>query len=439
MFPKVCQAVLVLSLSVLLSQLLVSPDPVMLGAILAGTALVATLLWYEKLSLPVLLATFFGAGMGIPFRNIAEIVRWVVLGIAAAAGLLFWVTAKKQFRFGHIHLLAALSTAILVLSYNVSPNPRMTILKGGSVGLLFLYCSFGGLLFIRSRERSFFSGAKLACEAAVYAIAICYLILADPVFGNPNSLGAITAILIWPILFWDLLTTPKGPVWYRKLCALLLCAWLLYNSLARASFMAAAVASLFVLFAMRRKKLIIAFGVCSLLGAIAISTFRPGDWNTLIAGVMYKRMKDTEILESRRPRWQQAIEEIKQAPWFGSGFGAAKNISEMWSGGVATQGLNRERGSSYLTLVASVGFLGAVPAVLLLVLLLARIRAACKRVRLSGNSLDPSIPTAALVLAGLCHALFEDWLLAAGYYLTVVFWILAFFLVNREDAARHQE
>jgi len=438
LFLGVCQTVLVLLLSVLLSRLLVSPDPVMMGAALAGFALVATLLWYEKLSLPVMLATFFWAGMGIPFRNIAEIVRWIVLGVAAAAGLLVWVMARKPFRFGYLHLLAALCTTIFLLSYATSPNPTMTILKASSVGFLFLYGSFGGLLYIGSRERSFFVVAKLACETAVYAIAIFYIILADPVFGNPNSLGAIMAVVIWPFLFWDFLTIPKGPVWYRKLFAVILCAWILYNSLARAAFLAAAAATLFLLLAMRRKRMIFAFGVIALLGALVISTFRPADWNTLIAGVVYKRMTDTEVLESRRPRWQEASEEIQKAPWFGNGFGAAKDISETWAGGVATQGLNRERGSSYLTLVASVGFLGAVPAVLLLLLLLTKIWRTCKRVRLSGCALDPSIPTAALLLAGLCHVLFEDWLLATGYYLSVVFWILAFFLIDREDTARYQ-
>jgi len=32
--------------------------------------------------------------------------------------------------------------------------------------------------------------------------------------------------------------------------------------------------------------------------------------------------------------------------------------------------------------------------------------------------------------AGLVHAAFEDWLFAAGYYLCVFFWTLAFIMVD---------
>jgi hypothetical protein len=56
-------------------------------------------------------------------------------------------------------------------------------------------------------------------------------------------------------------------------------------------------------------------------------------------------------------------------------------------------------------------------------------------VRLTRNPLDASIPLAAVAAGGLCHAVFEDWLFAAGYYLAVIFWILAFVLANREGSA----
>jgi len=46
-----------------------------------------------------------------------------------------------------------------------------------------------------------------------------------------------------------------------------------------------------------------------------------------------------------------------------------------------------------------------------------------------------AVPTAAVavvgvVIAGLVNAGFEDWLFAMGYYLCVVFWGLAFVLVD---------
>jgi hypothetical protein len=426
---------LALSVSALLASALGNGDQRILGYTLAAAALICTLLWYEALSLPVLLACFFWTGLRLPFNSVAETVRWVVLGLAAIAGLLIWVRQRGEFRFAYVHLLAFLTTAVLFLSYEISPNPTLTLLKASSVGLLFVYCSVGALVYISGRDLSFMKGMTIACEVAVYASSITYGILKFPVFGNPNSLGAVMGVLAWPILLWDLLTTRIQLRWRRKLFALTLCGWLIYHSLARAGILAAVLASVLIFFALRRKRLMLGFGIGGLLAALAISSFSPGDWNMLVQGVFYKNKPGTEILDSRRPRWEETLDEIGRSPWLGNGFGTAKDISEEWKGGVATRTYNRERGSSFLSLVAGVGILGSLPPALLLLLLLTKIRRACKRVRGNGNSLDVSIPISAVLLAGLCHALFEDWLLAVGYYLSTVFWILAFVLVHREDTA----
>jgi len=36
------------------------------------------------------------------------------------------------------------------------------------------------------------------------------------------------------------------------------------------------------------------------------------------------------------------------------------------------------------------------------------------------------IPLATVILAGLVHAFFEDWMFAVGYYLCVFFWVCVF-------------
>ena len=40
------------------------------------------------------------------------------------------------------------------------------------------------------------------------------------------------------------------------------------------------------------------------------------------------------------------------------------------------------------------------------------------------------MPAAAIVAAGLFHAMFEDWMFAVGYYLCVFFWAIAFIMVD---------
>jgi len=46
----------------------------------------------------------------------------------------------------------------------------------------------------------------------------------------------------------------------------------------------------------------------------------------------------------------------------------------------------------------------------------------------TGDASDWAIPLAFVCLAGMIDAAFEDWLVAAGYYLNVFFWTSAFLL-----------
>ena len=45
-----------------------------------------------------------------------------------------------------------------------------------------------------------------------------------------------------------------------------------------------------------------------------------------------------------------------------------------------------------------------------------------------------AVPAAAIVLSGLVHATFEDWMFAVGYYICVFFWVIAFILVDLAPA-----
>jgi hypothetical protein len=53
-----------------------------------------------------------------------------------------------------------------------------------------------------------------------------------------------------------------------------------------------------------------------------------------------------------------------------------------------------------------------------------------RQIRKSGTTLSPLLPIVGVLIAGLVKAGFEDWLFAMGYYLCIVFWGLAFVLVD---------
>ncbi len=76
------------------------------------------------------------------------------------------------------------------------------------------------------------------------------------------------------------------------------------------------------------------------------------------------------------------------------------------------------------------GLLGILPFLLLLLLL---VRAAARVYTWMRRTASPNhyaVPFAMVVVAGLVHATFEDWLLAVGSYLCVFFWVSAFLLVD---------
>jgi len=54
--------------------------------------------------------------------------------------------------------------------------------------------------------------------------------------------------------------------------------------------------------------------------------------------------------------------------------------------------------------------------------------------RRTGDVWSPAVPAAAILIAGLVDAAFEDWMFAVGYYLCVFFWSIAFILVDLHPA-----
>jgi len=88
----------------------------------------------------------------------------------------------------------------------------------------------------------------------------------------------------------------------------------------------------------------------------------------------------------------------------------------------------REHGSSYLAILEWQGLLGVAPFLALVLAVALNAGEVLLWVRRTGNVFSPALPLSLVVIAGLVHAAFEDWLFAVGYYLCVFFWSLAFAL-----------
>ena len=203
--------------------------------------------------------------------------------------------------------------------------------------------------------------------------------------------------------------------------------------------MAAAAASTILLcISLKRQKFLLqaAFSLLLLLAAAGvIAPVHFDDFtSTVTSAIMYKGKQQQGVLGSRRTPWQQTVDVIQQHPWFGSGFGTselAPGASNVDLSLVYTkEETGREHGSSYLAIVEWVGLVGILPFIFLLFFVLQAITRVCGWMRQTASPQHYSIPLAMILSAALVHAIFEDWLFAAGYYLTVFFWSLAFVVVD---------
>jgi O-antigen ligase len=410
----------------------------MLGAVLALEIVIACLWRFEKIFLPATLWCFLSAGTGLPFTGESFTLRWLFLGVGSLAGMVIWMKSTRARHFGVFHLVALFCVLSALASASASDAPKTALLKVASLFLLFLYASTGGRVALAGRERSLVRGLVLACEIAVFVVSVVYF-GGYNIFGNPNNLGAFIGVVAAPVLVWAALVAEDRGERQRRYTALALCGILLYVTVCRAAIAADAVVVIMFAIALRRPGLLVkaAFAGALFLEIMAVANpSHMGELMDSLAGRFVFKLEANQtksgVFGSREGPWDDTIAAVKQHPYFGTGFGTSDvgpvDIQE--SSIYTVEGTNREHGSSYLAMAEYMGLLGIVPFLFLLALL---IRAAARTygwVRRTGSASHYAVPFAMIVLAGLIHAGFEDWLFAAGSYLCVFFWVSGFLLID---------
>jgi O-antigen ligase len=413
--------------------------PIYLQGLILIEIVVATLWRFEVVFFPFLMLVFLWAGSdpGL-LAGVAGSVRWVVLGIGAPAGAFLWMR-RRQRAFTALHLAALFCVGSALASAMMSNVPMISLLKVASLFLLFLYASTGARMAIVGREERFMRGLLLASEVVVFSCALG-AILGLSLMGNPNSLGAVMAVGLTPLLLWGFVVAQTPAERYRRGAVLLLCGVLLYSSLSRASLLAATVSAIVFCVCLRRQRLLLrgAFLCVFFLSVAAVA--RPEQFSDFVSAttenVVYKGKREQGLLGSRKNPWEEGIALVKEHPWFGTGFGTS-DVGEVADGSTSLDvmgglytgaGALREHGNSYLAIMEYMGLFGVIPFVFLLFLVVRMIVQMCLWMRRTTNVYHPGIPMAMVLMAGLVHAFFEDWLFAVGYHLCVFFWIMAFLL-----------
>jgi len=411
-----------------------------LAALLFLQILLAAIWNYRTRFFPLLLVVFLWAGLELPLNAVWTSGRWLVLAVGALVGLVVY-TRDPRHSFATFHLVALFCVVAALVSAAVSAYPSLAFLKAMSLLLLFLYSSSGARLAVMVRKAGFFSKLLLGCEFLVWLTAISYFIFQFEVYGNPNSLGAVMGVAGAPILLWGILVSERTAIRWRRTFAFALALLLLFSSYARAGIAAAVVSCILICVALRRYGLLVRGLGVALLLATFVATVVPLNQrpqHSLTSAFVYKGRREDGILASRRSVWDLTVSAIKEHPWLGSGFGTSRTSSEVvqQSGNFESlRGATREHGNSYLAITEWVGFLGGIPFFALIILVAGNVGRALAQMRRTGNVFSPTIPLAGVLAAGLVHAAFEDWLFAAGYYLCVFFWALAFIMIDVFPAA----
>jgi O-antigen ligase len=406
-----------------------------LGGVLLFEFLAVAVWMYRRVFFPLIMVAFLLAGVDLPVGTVWTAARWVFLCVGALVGLVMMLREGRH-HFGLFHMVAMFAILATLVSAAVSQFPSVTLLKALSILLLFLYGSTGARLAVTGRENSFFVGLLIGCEVFVGALGALYAV-GIGAMGNPNSLGAVMGVIGAPILLWGTLASEKPFDRRRRMALYAVALYLTYASHARAGMVAALISS-GLLFVTLRKYTMLARGVTIVTILVAASALvQPEAFSnsvsTVISSVIYKGVTQGSVLASRESPWQAATESISKHPWFGTGLGTTKNSDNanvhlgMFS---STTAVTTENGSSYLAILVGVGILGVVPFLLLVVLLLEKIVRTVRWMVRTRSANHPAVPIAAVLVAGLFHAAFEDWLFAPGYYLCVLFWSLAFIFVD---------
>lgn len=307
-------------------------NPTYLGALVAIEVVLACLWRFEKVFFPVTMICFLLAGTALPFSETSQTLRWVFLASGGLVGFIIWMKKPTQ-RFGLFHFVALVCVLSALVSAGVSDVPATAFLKVLSLFLLFLYASTGGRIAIAGHEESFVRGLVRSIEILVYAASACYFLAGYPVFGNPNSLGAIIGIVAVPVTLWAALVAQNRRERQRRYVTLALCAALLYLSVCRAAIVADAVVVIVVVLALRRPGLLLksVFGAALLLQILALANpSHMGEFVDAMSGRFIFKAPDSRdsAFASRQGPWRETLSSIQQHPWFGTGFGTSSHELE---------------------------------------------------------------------------------------------------------------
>lgn len=324
-------------------------------------------------------------------------------------------------------IIAVLFIIYAFLSSLYSPFPFLTLERATTV--LILYISVFWIIWKYAYEQSPEKVASIILQVMWVLLTAGYLmIFISPhrafsngrfagIFGNPNGLGSISAIIL-PVSLWEFLETKKKSALFLFLMMLLG----LILSATRGSIQAT-VASLGYLIYVRSKKyrpLVFFFSMSLILAFTGIIWMHAKDFF-----MSYIRAKTIPILGGRLEVWPIALDLIGDKPIFGYGFGVEDKLLAL-----KEIVLYRHAGAyihnSYLGILLQLGVVGFIIFFIPLFMLLFKelfLREEDNTVPLLRYALRASL------IAALSCSIYESWIYSVGNGIAFPFWVLLMLLV----------
>jgi len=332
-------------------------------------------------------------------------------------------------------VLALFFILFAFISMSYSAFPQLTLERSATV--LALYISVFWVIWKYAYDRGKENVVRIILQAAGILFFTGYLMIFigpyrpffagrfSGIYGNPNGLGVMSAIIL-PLSIWLFLDTRKKSSLFLFLMVVLnlfLCA-------SRGSLNAAVISTGYLLYIRSRKyrPLLFFFSISVILILFwAVETLIKQSFQA------YIRVESLPVLGGRLEVWPIAMDFITQKPFFGYGFGVEDKIIEL-----KRVVLHRHSGAyihnSYLGITLQLGALGLVVFFLPLFSLL------YKEIFSKTKEPAPLLRYAlrASLIAGLLCCIYESWIYSVGNAMVLPFWIMIMLLVfyRHQDTAQ---
>jgi len=367
------------------------------------------------------------------YHGVMSQMRWVMLALLCAFTLGAPQRRRGEFSGGGVKLLSWAFAGLAILSAGYSTRyPLYTLKRGVSVALLVLFL-YGALWPRLKRARDYHSLFNLLAISGAGVVGLSWLaVLLIPgsgvrsytgawqgVFGNPNMLGMMLAVVV-PVLAAKFHETFSA----RRLRACIL--WgalavmsflLVYRSGSRAGLLGAFLGTLAFYGSYYGKKI---FFVGTLLVVLAGPYFLVSEEVPIFDDVTAMMMRDetsfAELGSGRVQFWQKGWERFRESPLYGHGFGSAGDYY------MAPERPFRYH-SSFVQISTDLGLLG------FFFFCAPMIYFALKLLRGKVSSLSSHAARAALAgfaaawVGALFNCLFESWLYSVGNPMTLLAWV----------------